>query len=215
MTAGGEVARVRTAESVERDDESRGWIDRLRAIGADREAALRELHGVLLGAARYALAARGGELGREGFDDLALQAADDALIAVLDHLDDYRGESRFTTWAWKFAFYEACVARRRRRWLDREIPDEAAGWYELSRELGPEAQAEQRELVAALRKGVEQVLTDHQRRIFVALALNQVPVDVLADRLGTSRGALYKTLHDARARLRAHLAQAGVLLPGM
>lgn len=192
------------------DPESYAWLERLRSSGPGRDAALRELHALLLGAARYALLRRAAQLDREGLDDLAVQAADDALLAVLAHLDDYRGESRFTTWAWKFAFYEACAARRKRRWLDREIPDEAAGWDLAGRELGPHARAEQRELLDALRTGVEEALTAHQRRIFVALALNQVPVDVLAERLGTTRGALYKTLHDARERLRSHLAGLGL-----
>jgi RNA polymerase sigma-70 factor (ECF subfamily) len=120
-------------------------------------------------------------------------------------LDDYRGESRFTTWAWKFGFFEACVALRKRRWLGREIPLEHEGWAALSRDLLTHPDCDGHDLLTALKRGVEEVLTPHQRRVFVALALNEVPADVLAERLGTTRGALYKTLHDARKRLRAHL----------
>jgi RNA polymerase sigma-70 factor (ECF subfamily) len=132
------------------------------------------------------------------------------LIAVLARLDGYRGESRFTTWAWKFAFYQACVAIRRRRWLGREIPVDATGWEALSARTTVEGQVEQAELIEALQSAVERALTPHQRRVFVALALNEVPVDVLAERLGTSRGALYKALHESRARLRADLAASGL-----
>jgi RNA polymerase sigma-70 factor (ECF subfamily) len=171
-----------------------------------------ELHRLLTGAARFALSKRGSQLGREGAADLAVQAADDALVSILARLEDYRGESRFTTWAWKFAFYEACVAIRRRRWLGREVPVEAEGWDALARAAAPEERAEQLELLAALTAAVETALTPHQRRVFVALALNEVPVDVLAERLGTSRGAVYKTLHDARGRLRAELAAQGFTL---
>jgi RNA polymerase sigma-70 factor (ECF subfamily) len=192
------------------DADSRAWLSRLRGSGAERDEALAELHELLLGAARFALSRRASQVGREGFDDLATQAADDALVAVLDRLDDYRGDSRFTTWAWKFAFYEACVAVRKRRWLGREVPVEDDGWEALGREAAPDAAVEQAEVLAALKSAVDEVLTPHQRGVFVALALNEVPVDVLAERLGTSRGALYKTLHDARGRLRTALADAGL-----
>jgi RNA polymerase sigma-70 factor (ECF subfamily) len=192
------------------DPESRDWLARLRAAGSERDQALAELHELLLGAARYALSRRSSQLSREGFEDLAVQAADDATVAILARLDDYRGESRFTTWAWKFAFYEACVAVRRRAWLGREVPVEDDGWDALGHELPPDRKVEQRELLAALQAAVAHALTPHQRRVFAALALNQVPVDVLAERLGTTRGALYKTLHEARKRLRAELAAAGL-----
>jgi RNA polymerase sigma-70 factor (ECF subfamily) len=192
------------------DAGSRAWLSRLRGSGAERDEALAELHELLLGAARFALSRRASQVGREGFDDLATQAADDALVAVLDRLDDYRGDSRFTTWAWKFAFYEACVAVRKRRWLGREVPVEDEGWEALGREAGPDAAVEQAEVLGALKSAVDEALTPHQRGVFVALALNEVPVDVLAERLGTSRGALYKTLHDARGRLRTALADAGL-----
>ena len=192
------------------DADSRAWLSRLRASGVERDRALAELHELLLGAARFALSRRLSQVGREGFDDLATQAADDALVAVFDRLDDYRGESRFTTWAWKFAFYEACVALRRRRWLGREVPVEGEGWEALGHHAGPDVSVEQREVLAALRRAADEVLTPHQREVFAALALNEVPVDVLAERLGTTRGALYKTLHDARDRLRKALAAAGL-----
>jgi RNA polymerase sigma-70 factor (ECF subfamily) len=190
------------------DPESQAWLTRLGGAGLDREAAIEELHGLLLQAARFVLLRRRAQIPnfpREGLDDLAVEAANDALLAVIARLAEYRGESRFTTWAWKFAFFEASEALRRRNWMGREIPSEDAGWDAVAREASPERALEQRELIAALRAGVEGVLTPRQRTVFVALALNSVPVDVLAERMRTTRGALYKTLHDARARLRAHL----------
>jgi RNA polymerase sigma-70 factor (ECF subfamily) len=192
------------------DPVSHGWLERLRASGVERDRGIAELHELLLGAARFALSRRASQVGREGFDDLATQAADDALVAVLARLDTYRGESRFTTWAWKFAFYEACVALRRRRWLGREVPVEDEGWDALGHQAGPDVSVEQKEVLVALRRAVDEVLTPHQRAVFAALALNEVPVDVLAERLGTTRGALYKTLHDARDRLRGVLTDAGL-----
>ena len=197
------------------DEQSREWVSALRAHGHARDDALRRLHELLLRAARFEVARRrsalphlrGGDL-----DDIALQSADDALVAVLAKLDDYRGASRFTTWAYKFALLEAAVKLRRRAWQGREVPLEPETWALLSDERpSPEHSVEAREVVGALQEAIERDLTPHQRDVFSALALNGVPLDVLAERLGTSRGALYKTLHDARQKLRARLAGSGLL----
>jgi RNA polymerase sigma-70 factor (ECF subfamily) len=188
----------------------------LRASGAVREDAVERLHALLLRAARFEVARRRPTLphlrGNE-LDEIALEAADDALMSVLARLDDFRGASRFTTWVYKFALLEAAVKLRKRAWQGREVPLEPETWdLFASAGLGPEAEAEQGELLAALRQAIAEVLTPHQRNVLVALALNGVPIDVLAERLGTTRGALYKTLHDARRKLRRHLDEAGLPL---
>ena len=132
-------------------------------------------------------------------------------MSVLRRLDDFRGASRFTTWVYKFALLEAAVKLRRRAWQDREIPLEPESWSLFSSAgLEPDAEAEQSELLATLQRAIEETLTPHQRHVLVALALNGVPIDVLAERLGTTRGALYKTLHDARRKLRRHLDECGL-----
>ena len=129
---------------------------------------------------------------------------------MLARLDDFRGASRFTTWAYKFALLEAAVKLRRRAWQGRELPLEPESWTLVpSREPGPAETAEQGALLAAIQDGIETALTPRQRTVLVALALNGVPIDVLAERLGTTRGALYKTVHDARRKLRTHLTRAG------
>jgi RNA polymerase sigma-70 factor (ECF subfamily) len=154
-----------------------GWLSALRSAGQERELASRRLHGLLLRAARFEVARRRPTLpamGRRELDDLAVQAADDAVVAVLARLDSFRGASRFTTWAYKFAIYQTA------------------------------------EILAAVRQGIAR-LTPHQRSVLVALTLDEVPIDVLAERLGTTRGALYKTLHDARRNLRGRLAERGLL----
>jgi RNA polymerase sigma-70 factor, ECF subfamily len=210
--AGGEQERVRggatSPASAVADAPTRRWLEQLRADGREREVALVELHALLLKATRFTLARRRAAwplLGPSHVDELALEAADDALLSVLAHLDEYRGESRFTTWAWKFGILHASVALRRRAWMNRELPVENAGWESIGSEAAPEQRLEQQELLSALKQAVERALTPHQRTVFVALGLNGVPVDVLAERMGTTRGALYKTLHDARRKLRAHL----------
>lgn len=196
------------------DDESRTWLVLLRAEGAAHTAAVARLHGVLLRAARFEVARRRAftpHLRGEASADIALQAADDALMAVLARLDDYRGESRFTTWAYKFALFEASVAVRRRGWQGRELPIGDERWSTLAAPTEPvQRQAEFSEFVVALREAAADVLSPHQREVFTALALNEVPIDVLAERLGSTRGALYKSLHDARRKLRAELDRRGL-----
>jgi len=206
--------RQDVAEPTGADPESRAWLRRLRADGPEREQAIGELRELLLRAARFEVHRRRAALPHlrgDDYDDLAQHSADDALMAILDKLGTYRGESRFTTWAYKFALLEAGVKVRRRAWQGREIPLEDDAWGSFSAEgMEPAALAEQGELVATLKEAIDSILTEHQRRVLVALAIDGVPIDVLADRLDTTRGALYKTLHDARRKLRAHLEASGL-----
>ena len=146
-------------------------------------------------------------------EDMAEQSAGDAMVAILSKLDSFRGESQFTTWAYKFALYEAAVKIRKLAWQGRELPLEAEEWS-LMADPGPapQGEVEMNDLLAAIREEIETGLTPRQREVLVALALNEVPIDVLADRLGSTRGALYKTLHDARRKLRAALADRGLII---
>ena len=176
----------------------------IEAVRAGNDGALAELHALMMRAARFELHRRR-QLPYDDAEDLAVQAADDAMVALLGKLDTFRGQSRFTTWAYKFALLEAGVKARRRAWQDREVPLEDTGYTDS----GPSAQqtVEDAELLRAVRDAMRTRLTDHQREVFTALALNGVPIDVLADRLGSTRGALYKTLHDARRKLRAAIGR--------
>jgi RNA polymerase sigma-70 factor, ECF subfamily len=196
--------------------DSREWLSSLRAEGATRDGAIARLHALLLRAARFEVARRRPTLPHlrgDELEDIATEAADDALMSVLRRLDDFRGASRFTTWVYKFALLEAAVKLRKRAWQGREVPLEPESWGLFSSsDLEPDAEAEQSELLATLQGAIADVLTPHQRRVLVALALNGVPIDVLAERLNTNRGALYKTLHDARRKLRKHLAERGLAL---
>jgi len=199
---------------MERVLDAEEWVEALRAPGPRGDDAVARLHDLLLRAARFELGRRSAALSHvrgEQIDDLAMQAADDALVAVLAKLDDYRGASRFTTWAYKFALLEAGVKVRRRAWQGREVVLDAERWpgFEDSG-AGAHEQVEHSELLDALRRAVAEALTPHQREVFAALALNGVPIDVLAERLNTNRGALYKTLHDARRKLRRELAAQGL-----
>jgi RNA polymerase sigma-70 factor (ECF subfamily) len=194
-------------------------LRKLRGGPLERDDAAAELHALLLRAARFEIGRRSAALGHvrgESAGDLALQAADDAFVAVMGKLDDFRGEARFTTWAYKFALYEAAVRVRRRAWQHREVVLAPDSWLSIGEHgAGPSEQAQQSELLTAIRRLIDTRLTPRQREVLVALTIQGIPIDVLAERLSTTRGALYKTLHDARRKLRSELADAGHDLGGI
>jgi RNA polymerase sigma-70 factor (ECF subfamily) len=145
-------------------------------------------------------------------DDLCLQAAHDAMAAILAKLDSFRGASRFTTWAYKFALLEVSVRLRRRAWSTRRVALDEVSWGRLAdRAPGAEQATEQGQLLQEVRKLVETTLTEKQRSVLLAVAAEEVPIDVIAERTGSSRGAVYKVLHDARRKLRESLALTGHL----
>jgi RNA polymerase sigma-70 factor (ECF subfamily) len=196
------------------DDESARWVTILAGSGRRRETAVRELHALLLRAARREVRRRGAGssvAGRE-LDDLATQAADDATYAVLAKVHQFRGESRFTTWAYRFVVLEVSHKLGRHFWRQprAELTDE--DWDRLPDVLAapPDHEAQVRELARAVRRAVDD-LTDHQRRVFEAAVLQGLPLDALAVRDDTTRNALYKTLFDARRKIRAHLVANGYL----
>jgi RNA polymerase sigma-70 factor (ECF subfamily) len=197
----------------ELDPDSQEWVRALSGRGEARERAIARLHELLLRAARFEVSRRRASLpyvSSAELDDIALQSADDALVAVLGKLDRFRGQSRFTTWAYKFALLEAAVKLRRRPWQGREVSIDAEDWREISDwRRGPRQDAEQRELLRAVQVAIREELTPHQREVLLAVAVSGVPIDVLSERLGSTRGALYKTIHDARRKLRARLEAEG------
>ncbi len=197
----------------ELDRESREWLSDLRSEGGARDAAVERLYELLLRAARFETNRRAASIAsvdRAEIDQIVSDSAGDALVSVLGRLDDFRGLSKFTTWAYKFAILETAVKLRRRAWRDRELPRAPESW-ELVQDLrhAPEHDVEESELLAAIGNAIGTVLTPRQRDVLVAVAVNGVPIDVLAERLESTRGALYKTLHDARRKLRATLVDAG------
>src|SRR5262245_29811321 len=199
------------------DLDSRAWVEGLRATGAERYAALERLHDVLLGAANREAGRRRHlcpEIGGTELADVCRHAADDALVAVIAKLDGYRGASRFTTWAYAFAVLEVSVKLRRHAWRGGVIPtaDDDATWDRLApRGDAAQARVEWAELLGALRRAVAEELSPRQREVFVAVALNEVQIDVVAGQLQSTRGAVYKVLHDARRKLRRRLEREGHL----
>jgi RNA polymerase sigma-70 factor, ECF subfamily len=207
-----EPARRRDASG-----EARDWVDELTGSGPVREQAVADLHALLLRAARREVSRRRATLGIEGpeLEDLAYQAVTDALIAIIAKIRRFRGESRFTTWAYKFVVLEVSSKIGRHFWRRHAWPLDREDWDRLPDRFGlrPEEQAEWRDLASALRRAVDEELTEHQRTIFSALILGGVPADALAVKLGTTRNAIYKSLFDARRKLRASLVANGYLMP--
>ncbi len=197
------------------DRESAEWLRALGSTGPPLDAALTRLHGMLVRIARGECARRGPRLRIRGpeLDDLAHQAAADALLAITGKLGQFRGESRFTTWAYKFVIFEVSAKIGRHFWRHPAVPLDAEDWDQLPGLFGfdPAQEAEWRDLLAALRRAVDTELTERQRAVFVAVVLNDVPLDALVLELSSSRNALYKVLFDARRKLRAALVANGYL----
>jgi RNA polymerase sigma-70 factor (ECF subfamily) len=199
------------------DAESREWLADLRATGPRRELAIERLRDLLLSAARFEVQRRASACGTPRgpeLDDIAIQSAHNALLRVLGKLDSFRGASRLTTWAYKFAILEAGVAIRRRAWQTREVALRPEEWTSVPEARSTADAAETGELLRRITAAINAELTPHQREVLIALAVDGVPLDVLAERLATTRGTLYKCLHDARRKLRAALAAEGLITSG-
>src|SRR4051812_20084016 len=197
--------------------ESERWVEQLTPGHPRRDRTVAMLHEVLLRVAFFELSRRRAQLGSirgPEFDDLAQQAADDALMNILAGLDGFRRLSRFTTWAYKFVIFEVSGKVARHAWR-RQPPSREEPAFERLPDVfadRPGDRLGRREQLAALCAAIGE-LTERQREVFVAIALNDVPIDVLALQLGTNRNAIYKNLFDARRNLRARMAAAGHALP--
>jgi RNA polymerase sigma-70 factor, ECF subfamily len=195
------------------DPESRAWLEALDADGLRREAAIGRLYALVLREARFEVKRRTASLAHPSggdLDDLAVQAADDAVVAILAKLGQFRGDSLFTTWARRFAQREAPAKIRRRVGRNRDLPmdldfERSRMWHDPGESAHEQTVAKQTaRLLAHL---IANELTARQREVLVALVIDGVATDELANRLDTTNGAIYKTLHDARRKLRANLGE--------
>jgi RNA polymerase sigma-70 factor, ECF subfamily len=195
------------------DRDSAEWLRSLHDDGEARDHAVARLHALLLRVARGEALRRRATLpsrGMDDVDDLCVQAASDAVMAVLAKLGTYRGSARFTTWACKFVIFETSTRLRRHAWRQKKVEPDETIWDRLA-DSAPtiHQRMENDQVMTALHRAIDEHLTERQRLIFQAAAMDDVPIDVIAERLETSRGAIYKTLHDARAKLRRVLTDAG------
>jgi RNA polymerase sigma factor (sigma-70 family) len=196
------------------DPDSAEWVRTLGG-GPEREDALRRLHELLLRIARSELHRRAGRHGITGpeLDDVAHQAAADALLAITGKIDQFRGDSRFTTWAFKFVMFEVSNKLGRHFWRDPDVSMTAEDWDRLPNRFGlaPADESQWRDLLAGLRRAVDDELSARQRLLFVAIVLNGVPLDAMVAELGSNRNAIYQALFEARRKIRANLVANGYL----
>ena len=198
------------------------WLQELRSSGSEQEAALADLRDLLLRAALYFFNRNLGDfrgLSREEIVQRAEDCAQDALLAVTNHLSDFRGDSKFTTWVYKFAINTAMMAARRERWKavsldDFTSPEETRNFLERlvqdpSEGSAPELSAMQMEVQGVLQEVIEHDLSEKQRHVLVMMLIHDVPLDEVVRYLGTNRNAVYKLLHDARLKLKTGLQLRG------
>jgi RNA polymerase sigma-70 factor, ECF subfamily len=191
------------------------WIVALDGAGDSQAAALTDLRTYLLRAALFTLQRSlhyVGHLESSSLGELAEDCAQDALTTILQRLHVFRGDSQFTTWAYAFAVNTALVAARRERRasvpLDRILEDtDSLPWP--THVPDPERQALQAEMMAAIRNGIDQQLTLKQQQVFRALVVEEIPVEDVVRHWGSNRNAIYKLVHDARRKLKAHLMTRG------
>jgi RNA polymerase sigma-70 factor (ECF subfamily) len=202
-------------EDREIDRENHRWVRDLATAGPRREMACRELYPLLLRVAKAEARRRASILRLDGpeLEDIAHQATADALMAITERVERFRGEARFTTWASKFVIFNVSTKINRHFWHRHEVPYEHEEWSGVPArsDAGPEDEAQAREFAAAVAAAVEESLSERQRLVFVAAVVDGKPMDVLADELGSSHNALYKVLFDARRKLRVALVSAGYL----
>jgi RNA polymerase sigma-70 factor (ECF subfamily) len=197
------------------------WLQDLNASGKAQEAAIAELRELLLRAALYFFSRNLGDFRGQARDEILQRAEDcaqDALIAVLDHLSEFRGDSKFTTWAYKFAINIAMSTSRRERWKGISLDELASSgesdlfeWMlrDTSGEAAPERFAMQAEVQQVIQNIIQHELTEKQRQVVSMMVLHEVPLDEVVRHLGTNRNAVYKMLHDARRKLKSGLIAHG------
>lgn len=192
------------------------WLRDLRAGGAARDAALADLHVLLIRALPQGLS---GSLSPQsaGFDALLEDTAQETLLRVLDKLDTFEGRSQFTTWVYKIAVRTALNELRRRRWrdvsldgLEADDDPETAPRQFASSDPGPEHLVERADILGRVQAILAEELTDRQRSAMLAVNVQGVSMEEVARRMGTNRNALYKLMHDARVRLKKRLEREGL-----
>ena len=197
------------------EQDSAAWVSALTATGPEHDAAVARLHAMLLRVCRAEVNRRHAQLGVTGpeLEDLAYQAAADATMAVTAKVTTFRGDSRFTTWAYKFAIFEVSNKIGRHFWQTRTTPLDAGDWNQLPSRLGldPAEHAQHQQLINAVRAAVDQELSERQRTVFTALIIDGVSLDTLVAQTGSTRNALYKTMFDARGKIRHYLVTNGYL----
>ncbi|MEW6086570.1 MAG: sigma-70 family RNA polymerase sigma factor [Chloroflexota bacterium] len=192
------------------------WIAELKGAGPMRESALEDLRAIIQKGLPYALS-RWLSPDQPQFNSLVDEVTQETLLRVLDQLDTFEGRSQFTTWVHKIAVRIALTELRRKRWRDSSL-DELTENEDAppppgllaDSHAGPETSAERADMLARVRRIIEEELTDRQREALVLLGVRDMPMEDAARKLKTNRNALYKLLHDARVRLKSRLSREDI-----
>jgi RNA polymerase sigma-70 factor (ECF subfamily) len=192
------------------------WLSELRAEGATKEAALADLRAIIARGLPFALS-RWLSPASPQFESLTEEVTQETLLRVLDQLHTFEGRSMFTTWVHKIAIRIALTELRRKRWQDSSL-DELVDNEEIlvsprileDSSPTPEQTAERADMLARIRRVIDEELTERQRRALIMLSMQGMPMEEATRRLKTNRNALYKLLHDARLRLRQRLQAEGL-----
>lgn len=209
--------------TVERSNEQ--WlVDLTDEDSSAQAAALDDLRVYLRRGILYYLSHERSDLSELSSEELRQMAEDfsqDATLRILDNLDSFRGDSRFTTWAMKIGTRTAISELRRARYKDFSLDELTAdGEFQLKLEGGdtnnqivsPERATEQVNVLQIIQQALDEVLTERQKAALEAVTLRGIPMDIVAEQMGTNRNALYKLLHDARKKLRTHLETQGIVM---
>lgn len=192
------------------------WLSDLRAEGDVKSAAIEDLRAVIKKGLPYALS-RWLSPSVPQFSALVDEVTQETLLRVLDQMDTFEGRSQFTTWVHKIAIRIALTELRRKRWRDISLDEMTEnedlpppqGLLEDS-QAGPENLAERSDMLAHIRRVIQEELTERQRKALTMLALQDISMEDAARKLKTNRNALYKLLHDARLRLKTRLAMENI-----
>lgn len=197
------------------------WLHDLTAGGISQASAISDLRELLLRASLFFFSRNLRDFAGDSREEILQKAEDcaqDALIAVLAHLSDFRGDSKFSTWAYKFAINISLTASRHERWKGVSLdelsdPDErsVSSWMGLDKsdDLLQEQSAMQTELREIIRNVIEHELTGKQRQVLLLIVFNEVPLDEVVRHLHSNRNSVYKLLHDARRKLKSSLQARG------
>jgi RNA polymerase sigma-70 factor (ECF subfamily) len=199
------------------------WLSDLTGPPDKQSPALEDLRERLQRGIYYYLSRERSDLAGLSSSEITQMAEDlaqDATLRVMENLDSFRGDSRFTTWATKIAVRVAISDLRRARYRDFSLddltadgdlmPSTTANSVTGTPEHTPEDQTERDDVMQKISAALKSALTERQYQALVAVALQDVPLEVVAERMGTNRNALYKLLHDARRKLRAYLETEGL-----
>jgi RNA polymerase sigma-70 factor (ECF subfamily) len=204
------------------DRTNQQWIADLTGDPVTQSQALQDLRDRLQRGIFYYLSQERSDLAHLGFQDLTQMAEDmaqDATLRVMENLNSFRGDSRFTTWATKIAVRVAISDLRRARYKDFRLDDlttddgaflAGAAVAQKNPLPNPENAAEQADVLDKITLAMREALTDRQRTAIQAVAVQGVPLEIVAEKMKTNRNALYKLLYDARQKLRQHLEAQGL-----